>query len=224
MVNNFKAVVSLIIPNAPKCSSRHFIVHRKCVSFEWYLSVRVPSKPSIVFSPQKPFYSQPNYSSWWLSICLVLTSSNLVNGVPRCKQKHGSGWNGFGMKFKNILAEVAKNLSAKTVPGLTVSPRVYYCLRDQHRNISSGVMKSMLSNDKKKWQKNSPRNNCHCSNKYMKLSWPFRCHVFLSKLHIKFAKTWTLFSDNVNTTIRKYSSRAFIWVVTSLDFVGQFRI
>ena len=36
-------------------------------------------------------------------------------------------------------------------------------------------------------------------------------------------KTWTVFSNNVNTTIRKYSSRAFIWVVTPLGFVGQFR-
>ena len=42
--------------------------------------------------------------------------------------------------------------------------------------------------------------------------------------HVKFAKTWTLFSNNVNTTIRKYSSRAFIWVVTPLGFVGHFRI
>ena len=50
------------------------------------------------------------------------------------------------------------------------------------------------------------------------------CHIFLFKLNIKYAKTWTLFSNNVNTTIRKYSSRAFIWVVTPLGFVGQFRI
>ena len=28
------------------------------------LSNPFPSKPSIVFSAQKPFYSQPNYSSW----------------------------------------------------------------------------------------------------------------------------------------------------------------
>ena len=28
----------------------------------------------------------------------------------------------------------------------------------------------------------------------------------------------------MNATIRKYSSRAFIWVVTPLDLVGQFRI
>ena len=32
------------------------------------LSNPFPSKPSIVFSPQKPFYSQPNYSSWQLGI------------------------------------------------------------------------------------------------------------------------------------------------------------
>ena len=34
----------------------------------YVLSNPFPSKPSIVFSPQKPFYSQPNYSSWWLGI------------------------------------------------------------------------------------------------------------------------------------------------------------
>ena len=42
--------------------------------------------------------------------------------------------------------------------------------------------------------------------------------------NIKIAKTWTVFSNNVNTTIRKCSSRAFIWVVTPLGFVWQFRI
>ena len=41
----------------------------------------------------------------------------------------------------------------------------------------------------------------------------YHCHVPLSKLNIKFAKTWTLFSNNVNTTIRKYFA--------PLDFVGQ---
>ena len=50
------------------------------------------------------------------------------------------------------------------------------------------------------------------------------CHVSLFKLNIKLAETWTVFSNNVNTTIRKYSSRAFIWVVTPLGFVGQLRI
>ena len=49
-----------IIPSAPKCSSRYFIF--------LVLSNPFPSKPSIVFSPHKPFYSQPNYSSWWLGI------------------------------------------------------------------------------------------------------------------------------------------------------------
>ena len=40
--------------------------------------------------------------------------------------------------------------------------------------------------------------------------WPFHCHGSVFKLNIKIAKTWTLFSNNVNTTIRKYSPRAFI--------------
>ena len=52
----------------------------------------------------------------------------------------------------------------------------------------------------------------------------FHYHVFLSKLNMKIARTWRLLSNNVNTTIRKYSSRAFIWVVTPLGFLGQFRI
>ena len=69
-------------------------------------------------------------------------------------------------------------------------------------------------------------------------SWSGQCSAFemlwgkelqkwqkeLSKLNIKFAKAWILFSNYVNTTIRKYSSRAFIWLVTPLDFVGQLKI
>ena len=78
--------LSPIIPCAPKSSSRHFS------SIESALSNPFPSKPSIVFQPRKPFYRQLNYSSWWLGIFLVLISSNLVNRVPRCKQKHCSGW------------------------------------------------------------------------------------------------------------------------------------
>ena len=46
----------------------------------------------------------------------------------------------------------------------------------------------------------------------------------LFKLKTKFAKRWILFGNNVNTTIRKYLSRAFIWVVTPSGFIGQFRI
>ena len=41
--------------------------------------------------------------------------------------------------------------------------------------------------------------------------------------NIKIAKSWTLFSNNVDTIIRKYLLRAFIWVVTPLGFVGQFK-
>ena len=44
------------------------------------------------------------------------------------------------------------------------------------------------------------------------------------KLNIIFSKTWTLFSNNVNTTIRKHSPRAFVWVVTPLGFIGQFKM
>ena len=44
-----------------------------------------------------------------------------------------------------------------------------------------------------------------------------------SHLQVSFARKWTLFSNNTNSTIRKYS-RAFIWVVTPLGFVGQFRL
>ena len=40
-----------------------------------------PSKPSIVFSPQKTFYSQPNCSSCWSGV-LVLISRYLFIGSP----------------------------------------------------------------------------------------------------------------------------------------------
>ena len=53
----------------------------------------------------------------------------------------------------------------------------------------------------------------------------FHCHISLLTLNIKSqTKKWTLFRNNVDTTIRKYSSRAFIWVASPLDFVTQFRI
>ena len=51
-------------PNAPATILQIVSSIKMCVCFDWYL--RVPSKPSIVFSPQKPSYSQPNYPSWWL--------------------------------------------------------------------------------------------------------------------------------------------------------------
>ena len=51
-----KGAVSPIVHSAPKCSSS--------IGNTYALSNPFPSKPSIIFSPQKPFYSQPNYSSW----------------------------------------------------------------------------------------------------------------------------------------------------------------
>ena len=77
-----------IIPSAPKCS----VAILSSIESPYVLSNPFPSKPSIVFSPHKPFYSQPNYSSWWLGIFCCLFLSNLVNRVPRCKHKQGSGW------------------------------------------------------------------------------------------------------------------------------------
>ena len=56
----FKGAISPIIPSAPKYSSRHFTLHRKCYA----LSSPFPSKSSTVFSVQEPFFSQCNYSSW----------------------------------------------------------------------------------------------------------------------------------------------------------------
>ena len=50
-----------------QCSSRHFIFHR---TGAYVLSNPFQSKPSIVFAAQKPFYSQPNYSSLWLDVLL----------------------------------------------------------------------------------------------------------------------------------------------------------
>ena len=38
---------------------------------------------------------------------------------------------------------------------------------------------------------------------------PLHCHVPLSKLNIKFVKTWTLFSSNMNTIIRMLTGKWF---------------
>ena len=56
-----------------KCSNAQmlqppFYLPSKVRIFWVIFAIRIPSKPSIVFSPQKPSYSQPNYSSWLLCI------------------------------------------------------------------------------------------------------------------------------------------------------------
>ena len=61
---------SPLIPSAPAPAAS--------LSSAYLLSNPFPSKPSIIFSAQKPFYSQPDYSSWWLGIFLVLISLNLL--------------------------------------------------------------------------------------------------------------------------------------------------
>ena len=48
-------------------------------------------------------------------------------------------------------------------------------------------------------------------------------NVSLFKLDTKFAKPWTLFSSNVNTTIRKHSSRASIFRSGLRYFLGLFK-
>ena len=68
-----KAAVSPIIPSVPKCSSRHFIFHRKCMFWviRFHLSHRLFSC-LINHSTD----SQPSYSSWRLGIfwcfCLAI--------------------------------------------------------------------------------------------------------------------------------------------------------
>ena len=69
----------------------------------------------------------------------------------------------------------------------------------------------------------------HSKWKHIKISSTMscHCHISLSKLNIKITKTWTLLSNNTNSTPLGYilnSSRAFIWMVVPLGFVGQFRI
>ena len=93
-----------VVPSAPKCFSTQSIFHQKNA---FVLSNPFPSKPSIYFSAQKPFYSQPKNSSWWLSLFWCFISRNLVNR-PRCKQKQRSGWDS---PF-NLLHNVFLTLSA----------------------------------------------------------------------------------------------------------------
>ena len=70
------------MPRAPKCSSRHFICHPRCVSFMFIICV--PSKLSLrnhsTVSLTIPL------GDWYL---LLLISSNLVNRVPDIKKNKG---------------------------------------------------------------------------------------------------------------------------------------
>ena len=56
--------------------------------------IRFPPKPSVVFSYQKPFYNEPNYPSWSLSILGAVFEQLIAISyrVPGCKQKHRSDW------------------------------------------------------------------------------------------------------------------------------------
>ena len=99
-----------------------------------------------------------------------------------------------------------------------------------HWSLNQWLKKLSLTQNKVAWTfqvKNAPRPpvwtdlmNCMCAVHCGTLTFTA---MFLCS-NLKFAKIWTLFSNNLNTTIRKYSSSDFIWVVTPLGFVGQFRI
>ena len=88
--NGSTLATSPILPSAPKSALQPF--HRKPRIWLSDICNPFPSRPSIVLSPHKPFYSPPNYSSWWLGILVVLISNNLFNRLPSCKQKQASGW------------------------------------------------------------------------------------------------------------------------------------
>ena len=74
-ISNGRLIHNSLRPNAPAAIL-------SSIESAYLLRNPFPSKPSIVFWPRKPLYSQPNYSSWWLGIFVVLISSNLVNRVP----------------------------------------------------------------------------------------------------------------------------------------------
>ena len=46
-------------------------------------------------------------------------------------------------------------------------------------------------------------------------------HISLSGLSKQLARKESLFSEDINRTIRRYSSRAFIWMATPLGFISR---
>ena len=110
--------------STPKSSSRHyFFLPSKWVSFV----ISVPSKPRIVFSAQKPFYSQPNYSSKWLGNFLVLISSNIINCVPEHKQKQGSSWDS-PFTYNNLIPVYQMEIQRPGATALTNWSSIYCTL------------------------------------------------------------------------------------------------
>ena len=74
-----------VLPTIPKYSN---------LRISWVIFViLVPSKPSIVFSFQNPFYSQPLFLL--VNVVVVVfyfKAILLINCVLRCKQRQGTGW------------------------------------------------------------------------------------------------------------------------------------
>ena len=75
-----KESLSPLIPSAPAPAA--------VLSSAYLLSNPFPSKPSIIFPAQKPFYSQPDYFSWWLGIFWCLFHL-IYFIVPRRNQSQG---------------------------------------------------------------------------------------------------------------------------------------
>ena len=70
-----KGATSPIIPSAPECLSSKESVY--------VLSNPFPSNPPIALSAQKPFYSQPNYSSWWMILHFGAYFKQFSQSPPR---------------------------------------------------------------------------------------------------------------------------------------------
>ena len=107
-----KRAASPIIHSARKCSSRF-------IWSAYVLSNLFSSKPSIVFSPQKPFYSQSNYSFWWLGIFfLALISSNF----PDVNKTKGVSETALQLNLKFLFTHIGK-----THPSKMLLPSVFMC-------------------------------------------------------------------------------------------------
>ena len=108
------------------------------------LSNPFPSKPLIVFSPQKPFYSQPNYSSWCYPLKIFLGTYFEQFSIRRCKQKQRSGWDDlynpfiYPIFFSTIVA-VLKNFFLLSLIFLSSFPVLFVWANKVWRNgVSAG--------------------------------------------------------------------------------------
>ena len=145
-------------------------------------------------------------------------------------------WAGFALVFQRVSGETSGETTAlryyRTKPCIPTRHRQNRCFKIYMRTTIIAFPGSQISTPKRCdehtgiYQFVRALLSLKCDFCFRRQSGfnPFTVMLFCPELNIKFAKTWTLFYNNVNTTIRKYLSRAFIWVVTPLDFVEHFRI